>query len=492
MKAEIKFFFLGLFAIISTQAWSQDTLRIVFNDQAVKDAYINIVNDEPYGTSQGLVASVWTHYGEFGTGRSLFGFDFSEMRQHFVIIDARLNLFHNPTSSHVGHSNLGGDNTGMIFRITEPWNENTLTWDNQPATTNTNAIFIPAPATEDADFLNIDITPIIKDMIRHPESSDGFMIKLFSEDTLYRSLVFASSEHPDAGLHPSIEITYVVDLPPDTLYPLRPGIETGKDATVTSLGSPLRDDDQSLVASVWELDEGWNVARSYLHFDLTPFISPAIITKAELSLFHDPMSSTIGHVTGGGSNELVISRVTEDWDEDQITWTNQPSISAENQVVVSSSNIANQDYLDMDVTNLVTDMINHHGESFGFTFQLNDETIETYNRNVVFASSNHNMPELRPRLVIYTKNSTGYNESQDLPAQALIYPNPGRGIFKVKISDNLNPVKYCVTDSFGHVIAVGTVSESEFTLDLTLQPSGIYFLSLVANDVLMTRKIMKY
>jgi len=492
MKARIKIFSFGIFFILSSVLYAQDTISILFSGQSVKDAYINIVNEEPDATRPSLIASVWTHGGEFGTGRSLIGFDFSELRQNSVILDARLSLYHNPTSAHIGHSTLGGDNTGVIFRIVESWNENTVTWANQPATTNTNAIIIPAPETDDADFLDIDITSIIRDMIRHPESSDGFMIKLFSEDTLYRSLVFASSDLPDETLHPSIEIYCIVDLPSDSAYAIQPDDESGKDAFVSSVGSTLKDNNQNLVASVWEYDEGWGVVRSFLDFDLSQFNIETPITLAELSLFHDPNAIVEGHINNGGSNELLLSRITESWNEDNISWENQPSVSTENIVRLPSSNIANQDFMDIDVTSLILDMIASKNESHGFMLSLNNESEFGYNRNVVFASSNHAIPELRPRLVIYTKNSTGYIETPDLTSQVLIYPNPGNGDFKVAISNNQAPVKYRVVDSFGQLIRVGTALETEFSLDLTLQPSGIYYLTLIVNDVGITKKLVVY
>ncbi|RLD41030.1 MAG: hypothetical protein DRI86_14190 [Bacteroidetes bacterium] len=149
-----------------------------------------------------MVAAVWTYYGEYGMGRSLIGFVFSDLREDMVVIDARVNLYHNPTSNHIGHSTIGGENSGMIFRITRPWDEHLVNWVNQPPTTNTNAISIPAPENDTAYFLNVDITPIIKDTIRHPLTSDGFMIKLFNEHPLCRSLTFASSNHPDGSLQP--------------------------------------------------------------------------------------------------------------------------------------------------------------------------------------------------------------------------------------------------------------------------------------------------
>lgn len=181
----------AIFSFLQLSVYAQDTLTVEFSTESIKDAYINNVISEPDGTCQSLISSVWTYFGEYGIGRSLIGFDFSEFDNGIIVIDAKLSLFHNSTSGHLGHSTLGGENSGMIFRITEPWLEDSVSWENQPATTVTNAIYIPAPNSDNSDFLDVDITPIIKDMIRHPESSDGFMIKLFSEDSIYRSLVFA-------------------------------------------------------------------------------------------------------------------------------------------------------------------------------------------------------------------------------------------------------------------------------------------------------------
>ncbi len=492
MKKNLRFYFAGLLSLFFVNNYAQDTITVEFGSDQIKDAYINIVNNYSNGSSESLVAAVWTYWGEYGMGRSLIGFDFSDLREDITVIDARLNLYHDPTSGHEGHSTIGGDNTGMIFRITEQWLEDSVNWNNQPATTNTNAIIVPAPDSETADFLNVDITPIIKDMIRHPESSDGFMIKLLNEDSLYRSLVFASSDHTDESLHPIIIITYVTELPLDSSYAMQPDEETGNDAFVSSVGSSVRENQQSLVSTVWEFEQGWGVGRSFVEFDLSQIDPELTITLAELSLFHDPNSIIEGHINNGGSNELLISRVTEYWNEDDLTWDNQPTISMEDQVLVPSSNIPDQDYLDIDVTVMVVDMFNSLDESFGFSIQLSDETIGNYNRNVVFASSNHELPELRPRLVVYTQDYTGINTTADMEGNVAVYPNPGAGSFKIQISENVDPVQYSVADSFGNIIYTGNDANSEFYLDLTSQPSGIYFLLVQIENRVDVKKLVKF
>ena len=490
MNSMVRKFWIILLVFSSSYTIGQDTVTMVFSNELIKDAYINIVNDEPDATRQSLIASVWTYYGEFGIGRSLIGFDFSALRSDFRVLEARLNLFYNPISGHIGHSNLGGENAGMIFRITEHWVDNQVTWANQPATTNTNAILIPAPQSDDDDFLDVDITPIIRDMIRHPETSDGFMIKLFSEDSLYRSLVFASSDHPDANLHPSIIITYVTDLPADSMYATQPDETTGKDAFVSS-GEGFKTNEQSLIASVNETGQGIVLSRSFIHFDLTQYSDSSVITLAELSLYHDPYAAIEGHINGGQSNSLVVSRIVDPWDEDEINWINQPSVSQDHVVVLPSSNIPDQDYLDIEVTHMIKEMVSAGNGANGFMLRLENEQQAGYDRNVVFAASNHFLPELRPKLVIYTKSPTGVISSTVLTSGTNVSPNPVFGVLTVKETEGKIIDAYHLYDVFGNLIDKGSPNVSIFEIDLIEMKSGLYFLTTSTEGVITTKKIVK-
>ena len=48
-----------------------------------------------------------------------------------------------------------------------------------------------------------------------------------------------------------------------------------------------------------------------------------------------------------------------------INWDNQPDIDTENQIILAGSNIYDQDYIDIDVTDLVISMIINPDNSFG-------------------------------------------------------------------------------------------------------------------------------
>jgi len=470
---------------------AQDTLTVTLGSNELKDAYINIVNEEPDGLNESLIASVWTYFGEYGIGRSLFGFDLTNLRNE-VVIDARLYLSHSPNSSHIGHSTIGGDNTGMIFRIIEPWKEDSVTWANQPKTTNTNAIVIPAPDSSNSNFENIDITPIIKDMIRHPEKSDGFMIKLKSEDTLYRSLVFASSDHLNENLHPMIVITYVSELPVESTTKLQPDGENGNDACVFSSDFlNNKNIDHSLVSLVWSDNDELVLGRSYINFDLSQINSEHTITYAELSLFHDPDSEIEGHVNNGESNELILCRVVEDWSENTINWDNQPGVSEMNQVLVTSSNISNQDYLDIDVTKLVVDMISEPETSFGFSIKLADELRQDYNRNVVFASSNHANENLHPKLVVYSLNSAGIVIPGEKREKLSVYPNPGNGIFNVRFPIDDQEGELYVSDNSGKLIMVVDIENVHEIIDISDLPNGVYHFTYKGETGILHNKMVK-
>ncbi len=477
--------------LIITFVFAQDTLTVTLGSNELKDAYINMVNEEPDGSNESLIAAVWTYFGEFGIGRSLFGFELIDLSD-VMVIEARLNLYHSSISGHIGHSTLGGDNSGMIFRITEPWIEDSVTWANQPKTTNTNAIVIPAPETSTSHFENIDITPIIQDMIRYPEKSDGFMIKLKSEDTLYRSLVFASSNHPDHNIHPSIVITYVTELPLESSTKLQPDGETGNDASIFSSESfTNRNTDHSLVSLAWDMDGEWALGRSYIDFDLSQIDSEHTITYADLSLFHDPVSDMQGHVNNGESNELVISKVVNDWNEDDLSWNNQPDVSDINQVQVTSSNISNQDYLNIDVTQLVIDMVNNPEAAFGFSIRLADEITQNYNRNVVFASSNHEDETLHPKLVIYTTNAASITVPNKNKEVLTVYPNPGYGTFNVEFPVNDKEGELTVSDNSGKVIKVFSIENVSHIIDLSSYPNGVYHLNYKGETSILHNKLVK-
>ena len=227
------FLYLYLFIGCTYSVLAQDT--IIISGESIEDAYINSVNYAPNGYAPTLISAHWTYGGYEGVGRSLIRFDLSEIPEYATVLNAKLSLYHDPTSEHIGHSNMGGDNTGIIMRIVENWSDEEVTWYTQPITTNTNWVFIPAPESEDQDYPDLSVTRLVQDMVNHPDIQLGFIIKLFDEYELYRSLVFASIDHADPDLRPTLYIEYDNRIEYDTIIHIKPGSVDGKDAYINSV-----------------------------------------------------------------------------------------------------------------------------------------------------------------------------------------------------------------------------------------------------------------
>lgn len=133
-------------------------------------------------------------------------------------------------------------------------------------------------------------------------------------DTIY-TLIATNSAGP-------VIATVTVTVAPIETLTLQPGSE-GKDAFVNS------DEfypDLNVGDSVYLLagDNGFN-NRTYIKFDLNPNPLPAgaVITDARLKLYQDTILILPGSFNGG------FYTVTSNWEENEITWNNQPTSSSD-------------------------------------------------------------------------------------------------------------------------------------------------------------------
>jgi hypothetical protein len=142
---------------------------------------------------------------------------------------------------------------------------------------------------------------------------------------------------------------------------------------------------------------GVNMNRGLVEFDLSGIPSGAIIVNASISLYATgPIGTLNGHVSS--NNQAYLQRVTTSWNENSVTWNNQPSSTSLNQVILPSSTSSNQDYVNVNVTDLVLDMVTN--SNYGFLLK---QTNETTHRGLLFCSSDHSNPSKRPTLkVCYT------------------------------------------------------------------------------------------
>jgi len=101
-----------------------------------------------------------------------------------------------------------GENKAWLQRVLEDWNDSTITWNNMPATSSENQVAIPASTSQwNEDALDIDVTDMVKAMILEKKPF-GFCLRL-QDETIYRSILFASSEAEDETKRPKLVVEYV-------------------------------------------------------------------------------------------------------------------------------------------------------------------------------------------------------------------------------------------------------------------------------------------
>ncbi len=185
---------------------------------------------------------------------------------------------------------------------------------------------------------------------------------------------------------------------------LQPGPTDGID-------SDIRDDQPStpngnspdFAANAWS-SGGSFIERSLIRFDLSSIPSGSTIISATLSLYANPTSGhTQHHSSLSGPNTCLLKRVITDWSESLVTWSNQPSTTSQNLVVIPQSTSSLQDYPNIDVTALITDMLENPDSSFGMMLQLQTEV--NY-RSMIFASSDNANGAIRPKLEVVYGNCT--------------------------------------------------------------------------------------
>ncbi len=215
MKICNKAIILVSFLLTSIFAFSQQTIIVdegedsfVWNLSRKIEKFKN-VETSVYGNRYFLDLSRWTWSGTSGERMSLIKFDIPEIR-NAEIISAKLYLYgitiNHPTYP-FAHSTLSSDNDFYIYRITSPWSQENVCWNNKPNFTKSNAILVKGSLIPNGNLENIDVTNLVIDIYNDFENSYGFYLKIKNPER-YREQVFASFENEDDNLHPVLEITY--------------------------------------------------------------------------------------------------------------------------------------------------------------------------------------------------------------------------------------------------------------------------------------------
>jgi len=169
-----------------------------------------IVPDNNYGKLEDIHIYSWTQGGELNVNRVLIDFNLNKIPTSATVDSAFLSLYFNPTSAYNkvgGNKGNQGKDSIVIQRVISNWNENDVTWNKQPEITEVNQIVLSKKEDARADYINIDVTNIIQDIVKDNNGRYGIMIKHKNEKP-YNVVFFASSNNPDKYLHPKLRVYY--------------------------------------------------------------------------------------------------------------------------------------------------------------------------------------------------------------------------------------------------------------------------------------------
>ncbi len=220
MKTTFTFVLAFVFQILfnASISNSQTTVAIRLGPSTGQDVLVlsNFPNLNLNGHNDYL-ATLWTAQGNQYIGRTFFQFYFNQIPSNANIINATLSLWANPNPINPQHSQLGHDNTAFLYRIQTSWNETQVTWNEQPEYTTLHKVTIPGTSNPNQNYPEINVTQLVKDMLKNPQESFGFMLVQKDEeffipdpwfDPWYRSLNFAPSTYSDSSKRPLLVIIY--------------------------------------------------------------------------------------------------------------------------------------------------------------------------------------------------------------------------------------------------------------------------------------------
>jgi hypothetical protein len=187
-----------------------------------KDAYLTDLQpdqnfgDHFYFESTYLSDSILT---VMRTTRSLIGFDLGQLPAGAQIKQVNLTLHYDiPVPwdlDSLWYLNQRKCNCllsgAALQQVIEPWDEHTVTWNNQPKTTEISQVLI-YPFIKNANFVDYDVTSIFVpnpyiDSV--PLPNYGIMLRLYPVEDV-PGFRFASSDYPDENMRPLLTVRYTL------------------------------------------------------------------------------------------------------------------------------------------------------------------------------------------------------------------------------------------------------------------------------------------
>ena len=480
--------FVGLNVVIAN-AQTTVTLKPVSGNG--KDATITTqVPTANYGIHPDLGGITWSCQSLLCNGRGLIEYDLSFIPAGSVINSATLYLYANNNSlnGYPGQPTYGSDNAGYLRRITQSWDENTVTWNNQPLTTAVNQVLIPQSTSTSQDYV-LNVTALTQDIIDNPTSGYGFMLMEANETNFYNSQLFCSSDIADTNLAPALVVNYTA--PSGMIcFEVQPNAAEGKDAVITTqvpganYGTLV-----DFLAMTWTCQSVLCLGRSLIEFDLSAIPATAHIDTAFLFLYanNNSPNGNLGEPTYGNDNAGVLRRITQSWNENTVTWNNQPATTTQDEVNIPLSASVSQDYI-LNIKNLVQNSIQNPSTSFGFMIAEVNET--NYYNSLIFGSSDDPIAAIHPKLKVCYTPAIAVIENDF--SNVSVFPNPFSDSFTIK-DQNHRVKEIAVFNTLGELMLTARFPDNvnALTVELTGSPAGIYFVQIFSEKGNQVRKIIK-
>jgi hypothetical protein len=174
--------------------------------------------DHNFATAYQLRSSVWTINGGKIYSRSLIKFPgLAQISSSSQIVEAKLFLYGlDPNDPYLPQGNSYypgspyndyGPNDVYVQGVTSAWDQNTVTWNNKPSSTPKEESVIPASTKQWNYNPSVDVTNLVKQMVKQPLNNNGFMLILHDE-TIYHSMGFYSSDAGKPQKRPKLVVVY--------------------------------------------------------------------------------------------------------------------------------------------------------------------------------------------------------------------------------------------------------------------------------------------
>ena len=204
VKTHLRIFLLLMIFLSSCSNSKDDNLTLQPDSVKGNDAYLrSLTPNSNYGTHPDFTSEAVTNAGNYVAVRCIIDFDLSSIPSTAVITDAKLYLYtyNSPrTGQHLGI------NLSYLQRITSGWDEMSVTWNTAPATTALHQAILPTSTSVNENYV-VDVKELVQDYVADKAHSFGFMLRL-ADETIYKRMIFASSDNTNIGIHPKLILTY--------------------------------------------------------------------------------------------------------------------------------------------------------------------------------------------------------------------------------------------------------------------------------------------